>query len=79
MTFGGFEPCLKPCLTMLNHVNILEPLSLFLTLSEHNSPLGLSNSLQEGLPSWGHNSFYQRYFPEPQFNKDQALDKVNVC
>lgn len=25
-----------------------------------------------------HNSIYIRYFPEPQFNEDQALDKVSV-
>lgn len=57
MTLGGFKPCLKPRLTVLDHVNILEPLSLFLTLTEHNSPLGLSNNLQESLPSQGHKYF----------------------
>lgn len=78
MTLRGFKPCLRPCLTVLDHVNILEPWSLFLTVNEHNSPLGLPNCLQESLPSQGHKSIYRRYFPEPQFNKDQALDKVSV-
>lgn len=75
MALGG----LKPYLTTLDHVNILESLNLFLTLNEHNSPLGLPNSLQESLPSQGHNPIHLRYFPEPQFNKDQGLHNVSVC
>lgn len=45
MTLGGFEPCLKLCPTLLDHTNILEPLSVFLTSNDHNSPLGFPNSL----------------------------------